>query len=287
MAANIATKLRQVLKVIKPMRTSDGDGVALFRSIGGPKADHFDPYLLLDEFKSENPDDYIGGFPDHPHRGFSTVTYMLQGHMEHRDHKGNKGNLVPGSIQFMTAGRGIVHSEMPKQENGLMHGFQLWINLPAKYKMIDPNYQDISPDNIPEITSDAGVKVRIMAGEYGGQHGPVKDIGGMQPIYLDVTVPAGAAFTYDVPEELNVFSYIFEGKARINNEVQHASMLILYKQEGTELKFETTADSHARFLIVAGRPIKEPIARYGPFVMNTREEIMQAFMDFQNGVLQK
>lgn len=153
--------------------------------------------------------------------------------------------------------------------------------------MIDPNYQDIGPEKIPEVTSDAGVKVRVMAGDYNGHHGPVKDIGGMQPIYLDVTVPAGAAFAYHVPEELNVFSYIFEGKATINDQVQTASMLMLYNQDGNELKFETSADSHARFLIVAGKPIKEPVARYGPFVMNTREEIMQAYKDFQNGVLQQ
>ena len=208
---------RPVTKVVRGQRSSDGAGVRLTRVIGGGALPDLDPFLLFDEFGSEEASDYIGGFPDHPHRGFETVTYMLAGRMRHGDNKGNTGLLGPGSVQWMTAGRGIVHSEMPEQEEGLMHGFQLWVNLPAKDKMTAPRYQDIAPEKIPEVDAGNGVRVRVIAGRFGDVQAPVSGVA-TDPLYLDVALPAGASFDVPLPAEHNAFAYVFEGAAKIAGE---------------------------------------------------------------------
>jgi quercetin 2,3-dioxygenase len=276
---------RSVVRTVQAQETSEGAGVRLHRSIGTPQLDHLDPFLLLDEFKSDRAQDYIAGFPDHPHRGFETVTYMLAGAMEHRDHSGNRGHLVAGSVQWMTAGRGIIHSEMPQQEDGLMWGFQLWVNLPAREKMRDPRYQDIPPERIP-VVQDGGATIRVIAGDVHGTRGPVEGIA-TSPVYLDVSVPAGSRAHLAVPPGHNAFGYVFEGEADLGPEggaraVRAGHLAVL--GEGDALTASTGRDA-ARFLLVGARPLGEPIARYGPFVMNTREEIMQAFRDFQEGSL--
>jgi len=276
---------RAVSKVLKGVFTSDGGGVRLRRSIGGV-VDHVDPFLLLDEFKSDNPGDYIAGFPDHPHRGFETVTYMLAGKMEHRDHSGNHGLLEAGSMQWMTAGRGIIHSETPLQENGLMWGFQLWVNLPAKDKMIPPRYQDIPPNQIPKITKEGGIEICVVAGEAEGVKGPVQGIA-TAPTYLDINVPQGQKYTQAVPEGHTVIVYVFVGEGEFGpapGKLIPTGHLGVFS-DGNVIELSATT-SACRFLLIAGKPIKEPIARHGPFVMNTREEITQAFMDYQSGKLQ-
>jgi len=274
--------LRLINKVIAAQPASDGAGVALHRSIATHAVPDLDPFLLLDEFNSENPDDYIAGFPDHPHRGFETVTYMIDGRMRHKDSAGNEGVLTPGSIQWMTAGRGIVHSEMPEQEDGRMRGFQLWVNLPAKDKMMAPRYQEFAPEELAVVTHDNGAEVRIVAGEHEGRTGPVTDIA-VEPLYLDITLPAGATVRQPTPLGHTAFVYTFGGPG-----VQVAGTDVPYRHlglltDGESVALRTAGDTESRVLLVAGAPFNEPIARYGPFVMNTREEIMQAFDDFQNG----
>ena len=277
--------LRSVRRILIAQETSDGGGVRLRRSLGSAQLDHLDPFLLLDEFKSAEGSDYVAGFPDHPHRGFETVTYMLAGAMEHRDHKGNRGYLVPGSVQWMTAGRGIIHSEMPKQEDGLMWGFQLWVNLPAAHKMDPPRYQDIPPGEIPERTQD-GARIRVIAGESDGVPGPVRGIV-TSPLYLDVSVPARGRFTHPIPAGHSTMVYVFEGEGEVGldesgkGRLVHAARLAIL-DEGDALAVKA-GENGMRFLVIAAKPIGEPIARYGPFVMNSREEIMQAMADFQAG----
>ncbi|MDP3766829.1 MAG: pirin family protein, partial [Dehalococcoidia bacterium] len=256
------------------------------RVIGTSTLDHLDPILLLDEFKSDKPDDYLAGFPDHPHRGFETVTYMLAGSMRHQDHKGNQGELVAGSVQWMTAGRGIVHSEMPRQKDGLLWGFQLWVNLPANDKMSAPRYQDIPPERIPEVSPAEGITVRVIAGESGGARGPVEGIV-TQPLYLDIAMPAGARFEHPVPAGHNAFAYVFAGEAEFEEKDRRRSIAagtLAVLGEGDRVAV-VTAGAPARFILLAARPLREPIARYGPFVMNTREEIVQAVEDFRAGKL--
>lgn len=277
---------RTVTQVIKAQPTSDGAGVRLFRTIGSQTLDALDPFLLLDEFKSDQKSDYLAGFPDHPHRGFETVTYMLAGSMQHKDHKGNEGNLVAGSVQWMTAGRGIIHSEMPKQDNGLMWGFQLWVNLPAAEKMTAPRYQDIPPENIPEVATTAGVKIRVLAGEVGGVRGAVQGIV-TEPLYLDVHVPSNMSYSLPVQKDHTAFCYVFDGQGQFGVTAaapgqQIAAQHLAILSPGEELTVKTENDS-VRFLLLAGKPLREPIARYGPFVMNTREEITKAFEDYQRG----
>ena len=275
----MAGKLREVVRVIRAMETSEGAGVKLKRSLGSQQLDYFDPFLLLDEFKSDDGSDYIAGFPDHPHRGFETVTYMLAGAMEHKDHKGNRGNLVAGSVQWMTAGKGIIHSEMPKQENGLMWGFQLWVNLPADDKMCEPRYQDISPEQIPAVERDDGTKIRVIAGESEGVRGVVDGIA-TEPLYLDVALPAGGRFEQSVPSEHNVFAYVFEGEVEIGKTISAGELAVFSKGDRVEIRAK---DSGSRFLLLAARPLGEPMSRYGPFVMNTDEQIRQAFRDYREG----
>jgi redox-sensitive bicupin YhaK (pirin superfamily) len=276
---------RRVLEVIDGQPTSDGAGVRLTRMIGTPALDHVDPFLLLDEFKSERADDYLAGFPDHPHRGFETVTYMLAGSMRHQDHHGNQGELIPGSVQWMTAGRGIVHSEMPRQKDGLMWGFQLWVNLPASQKMTAPRYQDIAPERIPEVALADGVRVRVIAGAVGGTTGPVEGIA-TQPLYVDVRMDKHSRVALDLEAGHNALVHVYEGKVALGaasggaQGVTAGQLAVL--GDGERLS-AVTGDGGARFLVLAARPLHEPIARYGPFVMNTREEIAQAVADYQAG----
>ena len=274
------TATRPVTKVVRGQRSSDGAGVRLTRVIGGRALPDLDPFLLFDEFGSEEASDYIGGFPDHPHRGFETVTYMLAGRMRHGDNKGNTGLLGPGSVQWMTAGRGIVHSEMPEQEEGLMHGFQLWVNLPAKDKMTAPRYQDIPPGDIPEVDAGNGIRVRVIAGRFGNVSGPVSAVA-TDPLYLDVALPAGASLEVPLPADDNAFAYVFEGAAKIGGEqVARGELAVLGNGERVEF---AAGPEGARLVLIAGRPLNEPVAKYGPFVMNTNDEIRQAVADYQSG----
>jgi len=265
----------------------EGAGVIVRRTIGSRQLDTLDPFLLLDEFNTDNPDDYIEGFPDHPHRGFETVTYMLQGNMLHQDHKGNKGLLGPGAVQWMTAGRGIIHSEMPQQKDGKMHGFQLWVNLPAKDKMCPPRYQDFQSNQIPVVELENGVRIKIMAGESHGTKGAVNGIA-TAPTYLDITVPASFTFTHPVDPSHTAFCYVIEGEALFGSSAKlvTSSTIAVLGSEGNSIQV-TTEKSPVRFLLVAAKPLNEPIVRHGPFVMNTQKEIMQAFLDYQSGVLQQ
>jgi redox-sensitive bicupin YhaK (pirin superfamily) len=275
---------RRVVKVARGVAASDGAGVRLTRVIGGPSVPDLDPFLLLDEFRSEDAGDYIAGFPNHPHRGFETVTYMLAGRMRHGDNEGNTGLLGPGSVQWMTAGRGIVHSEMPEQEDGLMWGFQLWVNLPARDKMTTPRYQDIPPERIPELTPAAGVRVRVIAGRVGETEGPVRGVA-TEPVYLDVALDAGAPYEVSLPADHSAFAYVFEQEIAIGPtddrlELVRGQLAVLGKGERLELVGGPTG---GRLILVAGKALHEPVARYGPFVMNTEAEIRQAFVDFQSG----
>jgi quercetin 2,3-dioxygenase len=275
---------RRVERIVRGMPTSDGAGVNLTRVIGQPQLPDLDPFLMLDEFGTDRREDYIAGFPDHPHRGFETVTYMLDGRMRHRDNHGNEGVLVPGSVQWMTAGRGLIHSEMPEQEEGRMRGFQLWLNLPAREKMTAPRYQEFGPDRIPTTGPSEGVHVKVIAGRVDGTQGPISQPA-TDPTYLDVEVAPGAAFTHLLPDGHSAFLYVFEGSVRVGTQPVKAQELAVLG-EGTEVRIEgitAGAEGGARAILVAGRPLREPVAKYGPFVMNTQQELMQAFQDFQNG----
>ncbi len=272
---------RHITRRIRGIDTADGAGVKLKRIIGQPGLDSLDPFLLLDEFRSDQAGDYIGGFPEHPHRGFETVTYMLAGHMRHHDNHGNQGDLTPGSVQWMTAGRGILHSEMPQQENGLMWGFQLWVNLPAKDKMTAPRYQDIGPERIPLVHPTVGVEVKVIAGELGAATGPVEGIV-TAPVYLDVSLQPGAEFTFELPAQHNGFAYVFEGDAALigGEPLRRSELGVL--STGDQLKL-AGGERPSRLLLVAGQPLNEPVARYGPFVMNTPAQIQEAMADFRAG----
>lgn len=274
---------RGIERVLVGRPATDGAGVRMMRIIATPELDHFDPFLLLDEFRSDDADDYIAGFPDHPHRGFETVTYMLAGHMAHADNQGNKGNLEPGSVQWMTAGRGIVHSEMPRQEDGLMWGFQLWVNLPARDKMTAPRYQDIPAADVPEVDVADGVTARLIAGELAGGKGPVAGIA-TAPIYFDLSFTGRAEASLPTPPGHNVFIYVFDGSVHIMSDkkgglIPRGEIALL--DAGNELVLRS--DTDARCLVVGGKPLGEPVARHGPFVMNTQEEILQAISDYQSG----
>jgi redox-sensitive bicupin YhaK (pirin superfamily) len=274
---------RDVERVLAAQPTRDGAGVRLSRAIGGRALAMLDPFLLLDEFRSDNPNDYAAGFPDHPHRGFETVTYMLEGAMEHKDSVGNSGRLRPGSAQWMTAGHGIVHSEMPKQERGLMWGYQLWVNLPRARKMIKPRYQDVAPEQIPELDRD-GARIRVVAGTAFGTTGPITGID-VEPLFLDVTVTKGVRFEAPLPSAHNAFAFVTDGAVRVGpsrTEVRAGQLALL---GGGDRVVASCDASSGRMLLVAGRPIGEPVARGGPFVMNTQDEIRQAWEDYQAGRL--
>ncbi len=271
---------RAVVRLVAGMPTSDGAGVRLTRVIGTPALDALDPFLMLDEFGSSDPSAYIAGFPDHPHRGFETITYMLDGRMRHRDNHGNEGLLTAGSMQWMTAGRGIVHSEMPEQEQGLMRGFQLWLNLPASDKMRPAEYRDVAPADIPVVSLPGGGRVKVLAGRFGGVEGPAP-ARATAPLYLDVELPAGAGLAAAVPVGHAAFLYVYEGEVSVGETAVVAPKLAELGP-GEALTATATAGP-ARFLVIAGKPLKEPVARYGPFVMNTPAEIHQAISDFQRG----
>jgi quercetin 2,3-dioxygenase len=278
-----------VARTIPGLPTSDGAGVKLRRVIGTPQLPDLDPFLLLDEFGTDRAEDYIAGFPDHPHRGFETVTYMLDGRMRHRDNHGNEGLLVPGGVQWMTAGRGLIHSEMPEQQAGRMRGFQLWVNLPAALKMSAPRYQEFAPEALPVARPADGVCVKIIAGSVIDSdgallHGPIEQAA-TSPLYLDIALDAGAEWVCDLPDGHNAFLYGYEGTMRIGTgAAEHAleTQTLGVLGVGTRLRVHAR-DAAARAILVAGRPLREPIARHGPFVMNTREELMQAFSDFRDG----
>jgi len=284
---NTATPSSHPARVTRKVRgraTSDGAGVKLTRVIGGPDLPELDPFLLLDEFGTDRAEDYLAGFPSHPHRGFETVTYMLDGRMRHKDNHGNEGLLTPGSVQWMTAGRGLVHSEMPEQESGRMRGFQLWVNLPARDKMTDPKYQEYAPDRIPVATPAAGVSVKVIAGQVGDVVGPIVQPA-TDPVYLDIALDAGTVWEYVLPAGHNAFAYVFEGAATVG-EGEDARALETHEMGvlgGGDLLQLRSGSKGARLIVVAGRPLREPVMRHGPFVMNTKQELMQAFVDFQEG----
>jgi redox-sensitive bicupin YhaK (pirin superfamily) len=279
--------VRPLRRVIRAINASDGAGVRLRRSLGQSQDARVDPFLMLDEFGTDNPDDYIAGFPPHPHRGFETVTYMLEGHMRHRDHLGNQGDLTPGSVQWMTAGRGIVHSEMPQQTEGRMRGFQLWINLPAAEKMKAASYRDIPPADIPSVALAGGATAKVIAGTVTADgrsvSGPVRGIT-TEPLFIDVRLPSGAAFSQAVADGHSAFVYVYAGSL----EVAPGSNRKLSAHEGGVLgesgrvEVQAGADG-AHFLLLAAKPLREPVVQYGPFVMNTQEEIEQAIRDYQAG----
>jgi redox-sensitive bicupin YhaK (pirin superfamily) len=263
------------------MPASDGAGVKLNRIIGQPALPDLDPFLMLDEFGSDDPKAYIAGFPSHPHRGFETVTYMLAGRMRHRDNAGNEGLLGPGSVQWMTAGRGIVHSEMPEQDHGLMQGFQLWVNLPARDKMTAPRYQDIPATQVPLVDLGNGVTARVLAGEIAGVKGPV-DPGATQPIFLDLALSPGGEARIPLPAGHNAFAYVYEGEASVGEPAEPLARGRLgVLSPGGEVRLASAKG--ARLILVAGKPLREPVAKHGPFVMNTQAELVQAFEDFRAG----
>ena len=278
---------RRLSRLIPAVDAADGAGVKLRRSLGATPDSRVDPFLLLDEFFSDDPDDYIGGFPPHPHRGFETVTYMLAGHMQHRDHLGNTGDLGPGDVQWMTAGRGIIHSEMPQQSDGRMRGFQLWLNLPARDKMRPAAYRDIPATAIPVLEPGDGIVIRLIAGELaldGRRHRGAVTGTATEAIYADLKLPAEARFTLPLPTGHQGFVYPYEGDVHIGQAAvprQHAGV---FSRDGELLSLRAGPDG-ARLLLLSGRPLDEPLVQYGPFVMSTREEIEQALRDYRNGTL--
>jgi quercetin 2,3-dioxygenase len=281
------TQLRKVLAIQAGQPTSDGAGVKLTRVFGGQNVELFDPFLMLDEFGSDKPDDYIAGFPPHPHRGFETVTYMIEGRMRHEDHLGNVGLLQGGGVQWMTAARGIIHSEMPEQEEGVMRGFQLWLNLPGKTKLDPASYQDIQPEHIPKLTTQAGVEVTVIAGQF--DDGQVQQPGAVQrpdtePFYFDLHIPAGASVSPWIPNGHRVLLYVYEGSVALEGQPQAigTQRMARLSEEG---EIQLHSASGAKVLLIAGKPLREPIVQYGPFVMNTREEIEQALRDFRDDKL--
>jgi redox-sensitive bicupin YhaK (pirin superfamily) len=273
---------RGIEHVVQGVATSDGAGVSLTRVLTGKLQRRLDPFLMLDAFGSDEPDEYIAGFPDHPHRGFETITYMLHGRMRHRDSAGHEGLLQNGGMQWMIAGRGAIHSEMPEQEDGLMEGFQLWLNLPAANKMATPWYKDFPSEEIPEYTTAAGVTVRVIAGSSNGVAGAMTRET-TEPLYLDIHLPAGADFSTAIPATHNAFIYVYRGAVKVGDtRVESQRMGILGNTRGAD-GLALTAAEDARLILIAGKPLNEPIVQYGPFVMNTQEEIHQALDDYRNG----
>lgn len=275
---------REVTQLVRGQATADGAGVRISRVIGTPALEDLDPFLLLDEFRSDASVDYVAGFPDHPHRGFETVTYMLAGSMEHRDHVGNHGVLESGSVQWMTAGRGIIHSEMPRQDRGLMWGFQLWVNLPAREKLCAPRYQDIASDAIPELTLGRSGKVRVIAGDFQGVQGAVRGIA-VEPLYLDMTLAPDIDQLVEIQSGHNACLYVLDGGVQVigagRMTLVSRGKLGVLSDDGPLLLRSSAVG--VRVLVIAGRPLREPVARYGPFVMNTREQVQQAVEDLRSG----
>ena len=275
-------KVKELASISSGMQTSDGDGVNMTRLIGTQSLNYIDPFLMLDAFGSDEPNDYIGGFPSHPHRGFETVTYLLAGKMRHKDNAGNEGVIEPGGVQWMTAGKGIVHSEMPEQEDGLLAGFQLWVNLPAENKMVDPQYQEFTAEQVPVERWENGTEIRVITGKTdNGTVGPVKN-SYVTPLFMDVTLKAGKAFQQMVNTEDNSFIYVISGDLAIGHQetvLEQKSIGIL--EQGEVIKVSSKTD-HSRFIVVSAKPLNEPVARGGPFVMNTEAEVHQAFADYRS-----
>ena len=293
--------LRPVKEVRQSQPTMEGAGVQLRRAFGFGSTSEFDPFLLLDDFRNDNPDAYLAGFPWHPHRGIETITYVLAGTVEHGDSLGNRGAMGPGDVQWMTAGRGILHQEMPKgDEQGRMHGFQLWSNLPSSLKMTEPRYQDISAKDIPEVTDDDGTKVRVVVGDFWGKRGPVEGVAA-DPRYLDISVPPGVRKRFAVDRTLNAFAYVFAGSGTFRDASEPRGVLTEPVGSDAAPQYERTGnrslvlfdrgdevvvqagDQGIRFLLVSGKPIEEPVAWHGPIVMNTQEELRQAFAELRSG----
>ncbi len=286
------THVRKIRKTFKVAPVIEGAGVHLKRGFSHEQVPLFDPFLLLDDFRSDTPSKYLKGFPWHPHRGIETITYMIDGVVEHGDSLGNSGVIRPGDVQWMTAGSGIIHQEMPKGDSdGRMGGFQLWANLPASHKMMDPRYRGVSAESIPLVETSGGVRIRIIAGTILGTQGPVKDIV-TEPEYYDVTVPAGAVYEHSTKPDTNVFAYVIEGRGSFAEPDEN--LVHEYSGNGTVILFDAgeritvkTEDEAVRFLLIAGRPIGEPVAWHGPIVMNTREELMHAFEEYEKGTFLK
>ncbi|TCW32102.1 pirin family protein [Gulbenkiania mobilis] len=279
------TVSRTVERIVFGQPTSDGAGVKLLRVLTHDLQRRLDPFLMLDEFRSDNPGDYIAGFPEHPHRGFETVTYMLDGRMRHRDSAGNEGLLGPGGLQWMTAGRGLMHSEIPEQEDGLMHGFQLWVNLPARRKMIPPAYRDLPAEAIPIYQPADGVEVKAIAGAYDGLKGAIERPD-TEPVYLDIRLEPSREHFFRLPETHNAFVYVYDGAADVGSPARTVTvrqMAILSNTAGAGGVCLATGATPVRLLLIAGQPLNEPIAQYGPFVMNSRAELEQAFTDLRSG----
>ncbi len=275
------SEIREIAQIIEPQLVREGAGVRLKRSIAGRSLDYLDPFLLFDHFGSDNPADYLPGFPMHPHRGIETVTYMLAGEVRHRDSLGNAGAIGAGDVQWMTSGRGILHEEMPKPVGGKMGGFQLWVNLPARLKMTRPRYQEFLAASIPETHLAGGVRIRVVVGEAGGVRGPVTEIAA-DPTYLDLFLPGGVTYAHPVPLGHTAFAYLFEGVGIFEaggQEVASPKLVVFGDGEAVQARAGRLG---LRLLLVSGKPLGEPIARYGPFVMNTREEILQALEDLRN-----
>ena len=278
------TKSRQIEQLHAGVDTQDGAGVKLTRVLTQQLQERLDPYLMLDNFKSDDPDDYVAGFPNHPHRGFETITYMITGRMRHRDSAGNEGLLQNGGVQWMTAASGVIHSELPEQEDGAMEGFQLWLNLPAKDKMNDPWYKDFQSDNLPKYTTEDSVDVTVIAGTSHGVEGAVtRDI--TEPTYLDIHLPAGTSFSQTIPADHNAFAFVYRGTVDIEGETVPTKTMAILKNDTDTDGVTITADSQedTKVILITGRPLREPIVQYGPFVMNSQQEIMQAVTDFQSG----
>lgn len=271
---------RGVARVLRAMDTSDGAGVSLKRSVGSPQLDMLDPFLMLDSISTDNADEYIAGFPEHPHRGFETVTYMVEGAMRHKDNMGNEGVLRSGGVQWMTAGSGILHSESPEQENGLLQGFQLWINLPAKDKMVTPRYQNIEGSDVAEFSPEDGVDLRLVAGEFMGKTGPVNGIA-TKPVFIDAKLAAGREVTLPVPKGHAAMVYVFIGDAIVAGQAVTTHHLAVL-EDGDSIMLKGGPEG-GRMLLIAARPLHEPVVRYGPFVMSSKQELMQAFDDYQSG----
>lgn len=273
---------RTVEQIVKGTPTSDGAGVKLTRVLGQPLQRRLDPFLMLDAFGSDNPDDYIAGFPDHPHRGFETVTYMLAGRMRHRDSAGHEGLLQTGGVQWMMAGQGVIHSEIPEQQDGVMEGFQLWLNLPARSKMTPAWYRDIPNERIPEYATPEGATVRVIAGASNGVAGAMQRED-TEPLYLDIALPVGGSFAAQIPASHNTFVFVYRGSAKFGGRmVGTGSMGILSNETGAD-GVQISSEHGARLILIAGKPLNEPIVQYGPFVMNTQQEIFQAINDFREG----
>jgi quercetin 2,3-dioxygenase len=276
------TQPRSVERIVAGEATSDGAGVKLNRVLTQQLQRRLDPFLMLDAFGSDKADDYIAGFPDHPHRGFETISYMIAGRMRHRDSAGHEGLLENGGVQWMTAGSGVIHSEIPEQEDGLMEGFQLWLNLPAADKMRTPWYRDFKAEELPRLRTAEGVVVTVIAGQSHGVRGAVTRDGSL-PLYLDLHMPQGTQFAQPLPADHNAFVYVYRGAVQIGGQTVPSQRMAILKNDAGSDGIRIDAGEDAKLLLIAGRPLKEPIAQYGPFVMNTQEEVFQAVRDFQSG----